>query len=306
MSASPMADQTFIVPVSSGIFAHCARIGIAIWVFLWMIDRTTQERPDAGGYLEGFVYGGRPVRAQEIAKELQMGTRTVQAHLDHLVSAGYIRRLSGGHGVACGYAVRRSKKRKSKLSVVGGREAATDPAEFGEGAQESADTALISAGGAQKMAPGALNSAPYNRKDITHITQTVFVEDFTLDGEPVSSSSKKEKLISLVKTGWSYYLEQTKKASSQYQLTRDRERMGASGFEELIKFARRREHPDPWSAASDLFRVAVDRLASSPFHNGENDHHRKYLDWHQLFRAKEYPAPRKLLEFWLDDSRWPA
>ncbi len=52
MSASPMADQTFIVPVSSGIFAHCARIGIAVWVFLWMIDRTTQERPDAGGYLE--------------------------------------------------------------------------------------------------------------------------------------------------------------------------------------------------------------------------------------------------------------
>ena len=48
----------------------------------------------------------------------------------------------------------------------------------------------------------------------------------------------------------------------------------------------------------------MDRLADSPFHNGKNDQGKRYLDWHQLFRAKDFPAPTKLVEYWLDDSRW--
>src|ERR1700691_4751529 len=39
---SPLTS-TFAIPISSGIFAHCQKIGIAIWVFIWMIDRTTKE-----------------------------------------------------------------------------------------------------------------------------------------------------------------------------------------------------------------------------------------------------------------------
>jgi hypothetical protein len=56
--------------------------------------------------------------------------------------------------------------------------------------------------------------------------------------------------------------------------------------------------------AMELFRLAVDRLVNSPFHNGKNDQGRQYTDWHQLFTSKGYSSPRKLLEFWLEDSNW--
>jgi len=146
-----MADQTFIVPVSSGILEHRARIGASIWVFIWMIDRTTKETPIADGCLEGLVYGGRPIRAQEIAESLQTSRRTVQEHLDHLVAGGYLRRISCGFGVASGYAVQRSKKWKSKLTVVG--------------AEETLEAALIPAQVREKTAGGARISAALYRNN---------------------------------------------------------------------------------------------------------------------------------------------
>ncbi len=129
-------------------------------------------------------------------------------------------------------------------------------------------------------------------------------EDLVLTGEPSVLGKAKDGLLPLVKAGWIYYLEKVKKSPTQYELTPDRVQMGVKGFEALVAFARRRDHPDPWSAAPELFRSAVDRLASDPFHNGDNDRHQKYLDWHHLFHGKGYPEPRKLLEFWLDDDKF--
>jgi hypothetical protein len=287
MSAHPMPgpDSTYVVPVSSGIFKHCAKIGVAVWVFLWMIDRTTKEIPTADGQAEGLVLNGRPIRAQEIALELQMGARTVQVHLDLLTRNGYLRRLEHGPGVASGYAVQRSKKWRTKLAVVEKKHPIETP---------------------QKTAEGAQDSASHNRKDNTHNTQTILVEDFLLDGEARSKSKKKSEVLPLVRDGWEYYLDRVGKSASQYRFAADRQKQGIEGFESLIVFAQQRESPDPRAAATELFRVAVDRLAKSPFHNGQNAGNNKYLDWHQLFRSKDFPSPRKLLEYWLDDSRWPA
>jgi hypothetical protein len=122
MNAQAFTPTTFAIPISSGLLAHCQKIGIAVWVFLWMIDRTTKEVATTDGHAEGLVYGGRAIRAQEIGLELEMPTRTIQAHLDRLVAHGYLRRLNRTQGVASGYAVQRSKKWKPKLSVVGREE----------------------------------------------------------------------------------------------------------------------------------------------------------------------------------------
>ena len=43
MNAQAYTPATFAIPISSGLLAHCQKIGIAVWVFLWMIDRTTKE-----------------------------------------------------------------------------------------------------------------------------------------------------------------------------------------------------------------------------------------------------------------------
>ena len=121
------------------------------------------------------------------------------------------------------------------------------------------------------------------------------VGDFTPDGDP---------LAGLVKAGFSYFLEKTGKSPKQYLLSRDKAVMGRRGFEELVKYAKRHQHAHPQTAAKQLFEAAIDRLASSEFHNGKNDQGRTYLDWHHLFRGKGYPSPTKLVEFWLDDDKW--
>jgi hypothetical protein len=122
MNAHTFTPTTFAIPISSGLLAHCQKIGIAVWVFLWMIDRTTKEVPAADGYAEGLVYGGKAIRAYDIGLDLDVPTRTIQAHLDRLVAQGYLRRINRTQGVASGYAVQRSKKWKPKLSVVGPEE----------------------------------------------------------------------------------------------------------------------------------------------------------------------------------------
>jgi hypothetical protein len=317
MSTSPSPTSTFQFPVSNGIFAHARHIRAALWVFLWAIDRTTKEVPTPDGLAEGLVYGGRPIRAQEISQELEMATRTVQTHLDHLVGAGYLRRIDHSRGMASGYAVRRSKKWRSKLCLTSCEEPSPTPLNSAEvrrktveGAPNSAETPPFSAGGAQDSAGGAPNSAALygNNTQTLHRLKNI-VEEKSFDDNllPLSPPLEVEKTIERrVKEGFDYFLVRTRKSPKQYLFNKGRERQGLSGFKSLVAFAERCDSPDPLQAASDLFRVAVDRLANSPFHNGRNDQGRTYLDWHQLFRSKDHPSPTKLLEVWLDDERWPA
>jgi hypothetical protein len=158
-------------------------------------------------------------------------------------------------------------------------------------------------GNATAIAQAMLGDAPSPSPSPKEKDKSI-VEDFILDGSSVSSQPKEDPITPLVEAGWRYFLEQTGRHSSQYKLTPDRSRMGRRGFESLIAFAKERQHPKPLDAAAELFRVAVDRMVSSPFHSGDNDQGRRYNDWHQFFAGKGFPAPRKLLEYWLDDNRW--
>ena len=67
-----------------------------------------------------------------------------------------------------------------------------------------------------------------------------------------------------------------------------------------------RADPDvnPYVAAGDLFRLAVDRLVNSKFHSGENPDGKRYWEWHHLFKAKEYKSPTKLRGYWLNDNNF--
>jgi hypothetical protein len=115
-----MSDSnTFMIPVSNGIFAHRKRIGASIWVFLWLIDRSTSEVPTKDGKdVEGLVLGGKPIAATQLGKEIGETPRAVRGHLENLSKHGYVRRIEHGPGVAFGYAVRKSKKFKSSRPVL--------------------------------------------------------------------------------------------------------------------------------------------------------------------------------------------
>jgi hypothetical protein len=79
--------------------AHVECIGSAIWLFLWAIDRTTEERPskDGEGY-EGWVYGGMPVTLKRIADEIHSSRRSVSRNLERLMQGGYLRLTLAPHG----------------------------------------------------------------------------------------------------------------------------------------------------------------------------------------------------------------
>lgn len=78
--------------ISSGLIdpKHVNRIGTALWLFLWCIDRQTGPH--------GLIFGGRPVTLAEIAEALPYSHRQIARQLAQLEEHGYItakRRPSG-------------------------------------------------------------------------------------------------------------------------------------------------------------------------------------------------------------------
>lgn len=64
-------------------------IGQAIWLFLWLIDKTTSEEV-AQGERWGVVLYGKPVTARQIAASLFVNERTARRYLAQLGAGGYI------------------------------------------------------------------------------------------------------------------------------------------------------------------------------------------------------------------------
>jgi DNA-binding transcriptional ArsR family regulator len=121
--------QTFVIPVSNGILEgeHREKIRSAIWLFLWLIDRTTIEQPSPDGTgLEGLVLGGKAIATRFIAEQIGESERAVRYHLDQLEEHGYIRRIEH-RGLANGYALRKSKKWQRVQATILGPEMEHNP-----------------------------------------------------------------------------------------------------------------------------------------------------------------------------------
>ena len=117
---------------------HVSTIGAAVWVFLWLIDRTTSEEV-RDGERWGVVLYGRPVTARHIAADLGLTERTSSEHLKRLEAAGYItlQRKSAGQSIR----LRRSFKwllRSGQKKVASG-----NPAVYGAGQRNTAFHSLM-------------------------------------------------------------------------------------------------------------------------------------------------------------------
>jgi hypothetical protein len=86
-------EKSFRIPISSGIFEHCPNMLDAVWLFMWYIDRTTEE--DDG---EGLVLGGMPIVDSKPASTLQVPVKKVRKWRLHLGNNGYIRTLRTPYG----------------------------------------------------------------------------------------------------------------------------------------------------------------------------------------------------------------
>jgi hypothetical protein len=70
-------------------------IGIAaLRSYVWLVRRITEETPDGG-----LVAGGRPVKLDEIARDLGLEVKAVQRHIAILKAGRCVRARKGSHGV---------------------------------------------------------------------------------------------------------------------------------------------------------------------------------------------------------------
>ena len=67
------------IPVWNGILEHLDRIGMAIWLYLWCLDRITREENGVG-----YVLGGAPVKIEQMVDELGRSYRAIRRDLKAL------------------------------------------------------------------------------------------------------------------------------------------------------------------------------------------------------------------------------
>lgn len=81
------------IPLWNGILDHCQRIGPALWEFIWLLDKVTEDRDGLG-----IVLGGVPVKAEQIANDLREHLNSARAHLSTLERECYIVRTRTPYG----------------------------------------------------------------------------------------------------------------------------------------------------------------------------------------------------------------
>jgi transposase len=124
--------ENFLIPISNGLLrdGHCARMGKAVWTFMWLIDKSTKN-VEIEGKEYGQVLGGKPITQQEIASELKVDVSTVKRHLSRLRRKGYIMTKRTPYGFIA--YVANPKKRRGKCALSGrkrkGKNAPTDRAD---------------------------------------------------------------------------------------------------------------------------------------------------------------------------------
>ena len=111
------------IPVSIGLLEkkHVEAMGIALWCFLWCVNRVTTDRTDANGERWGQVLGGCRFNHQRIADELGLPLRSVRYQMDRLKTAGYLRitRCRDGQQVEVRHSIKWLRWKKQPVQKKG-------------------------------------------------------------------------------------------------------------------------------------------------------------------------------------------
>jgi hypothetical protein len=94
-------------PVYEGIFEHAPVLKDAVWLFMWLINRTTWETEGRGA-----VLGGIPIHDDRPAKELGFPVKTIRRWRRMLIRGDYISIVRTPYGFR--YTVLKSKKRQNR------------------------------------------------------------------------------------------------------------------------------------------------------------------------------------------------
>jgi hypothetical protein len=96
------ADQAnrkaFRIPISTGIFEHTKRLGKAVYLFMYYIDRTTGEVYHNDGSTTGTVLGGSVCNDADAASTLGVSIDAIGRWRRKLVECQYIRQVRASNG----------------------------------------------------------------------------------------------------------------------------------------------------------------------------------------------------------------
>jgi hypothetical protein len=101
--AAAITKKTYLLPVSNGILDHREKIGSAIWLFILLIDWTTNEEDGVGK-----VRGGKPIKIKDLMQALHLKERQLRSELQRLKQGGYVRLTRTPYGYSI--EVMKSKK----------------------------------------------------------------------------------------------------------------------------------------------------------------------------------------------------
>ena len=88
----------FYITIKNGLLEpkHVEKIGNSIWLFLWLLDKMTIINHETG---EGIVLGGKPVKFDEVKKDLGITEKTYSRWVAILESSKYISTIRAPHGL---------------------------------------------------------------------------------------------------------------------------------------------------------------------------------------------------------------
>lgn len=92
--------STTTFPVTSGLLdsTHFEKIGPALWLYLWLIDKTTSDE-EIDGVRYGLVLYGHPISPALVTAAFGLNRRTYQNQIRQLADTGYVilQRTGRGH-----------------------------------------------------------------------------------------------------------------------------------------------------------------------------------------------------------------
>jgi hypothetical protein len=104
-----ITQEPILFLVSNGLLEHKPRMGMAVWTYLWFLDKVTRDVPDGKGKFDGLVLGNTPFKAERIAHDLHDHVQTVLENVRKLEVENYIVRKRHA-GNLCSFIVTNSKK----------------------------------------------------------------------------------------------------------------------------------------------------------------------------------------------------
>jgi hypothetical protein len=109
--------------------------------------------------------------------------------------------------------------------------------------------------------------------------------------------SKVDNLKIALEEVFHHYVAVIKKDPLRYKLTPERRKKGLQRLRQCLAEAK----DGRLDNAVAIMKLAIDRLAASPIHNGHNDQHCCYLEWQTHLLRKDWEG---FYDFWIDDRKW--